>query len=155
MDFGTDRDLSNFEADFDSRHITITMFPVSEREDRTFKAGRAEWGVVESIYRQFAAEMEYESNPPVLGDSGDVWLVTAPNIFRPYSLVCGAAEVDADQTVPILSWIWVHPLQRGNRSDSAKQLWERLKTEYDQIVPGPSISPAMKKFLKKHGHEEK
>lgn len=155
MDFGIDRNSSNFEADFDDRRITVTMFPVSKRTDRTIKAGRAEWGVAESIYRQFVAETGYDSNPPVLGASGDVWLVTAPKMLRPYSLICGAAEVDIDQAVPVLRWIWIHPLQRGHRSDATKRLWERLTTEYDRIVPEPPCSPAMERFLKKQGHEWK
>lgn len=148
MDYGTDRDCLSFESDFDNRQITITMFPVSKRNERTFQAGSAEWDVAQSIYRQFAAEKGYDSTPPILGDSGDVWLVTAP-ISRSYSLVCGAAEVDTDEPAPLLKWIWIHPFQRGSRSDSTRQLWARLTAEYDKIVLDPPISPAMSRFLEK------
>lgn len=149
MDFGTDRNANNFEADFDDQRITIKMFPVSERKERTFKPDRAEWEVAKSIYRQFAAETGHSPNPPIRGNSGDVWLVTAPQISRPYSLVCGAAEVDTQEPEPLLRWIWIHPSQRGGRTDSTRQLWEKLTAEYGNIVPELPCSPAMKRFLQK------
>lgn len=135
--------------------VTITMVPVERRSERVFKAGKEEWPAVERMYRQFAAETGYDISIPVWGDSGDIWLVTKPKTLLPYSLVCGAAEVDHNSGAPVLSWIWIHPFHRGHRRGHhlAGDLWSRIRQEHGAVKLEPPVSRAMDRFLGKAAHQ--
>lgn len=144
------------ESDLDDPSITIHMFPVAFRTDRVFEATLTEWDAVTGIARQFARECGYESNPPIFGSSGRVWLVTTERRSRPYSLVCGAAEVDVVDDRPTVTWMWIHPNCRRNKietdRDAAVLLWERLQVECGPIEVQLPMSKAMEAFILKRSH---
>lgn len=147
MEYGFGRDEDLFELDFDDLNVTVTMVPVAKRAERVFRAGKEEWPAVERMYRQFAAEMGFDLGTPSLGDSGEVWLVTAPKILRSYSLVCGAVEVTTTAAGAAVEWMWVHPVQRGGRRIPARLLWSKVADEYGTVGLKPPVSPAIRRFV--------
>jgi hypothetical protein len=144
--FGRDEDL--FELDFDDLNVTVTMVPVAKRAERVFLAGEDEWPAVQRMYRQFAAEMGFDLGTPSLGNSGEVWLVTAPKILRNYSLVCGAVEIATTASGTVVDWMWVHPMQRGGgRRGPAWLLWSKVADKYGTVGLNPPVSRAMRRFV--------
>lgn len=147
MEYGFGRDQDLFELDFDDLNVTVTMIPVAKRAEAVFRAGKEEWPAVERMYRQFAAEMGFDLGIPSLGDSGEIWLVTAPKVLRSYSLVCGALEVTTTAAGTAVEWMWVHPLQRGGPRSPARLLWSKIADEHGTVGLKPPVSPAMRRFV--------
>lgn len=152
------RTLEQEQYDMDSEYVTVTMPPVTKRRELVFRAEQSDWPAVQRLSRQFAREMDYDSNPPIWGKSGDVWLVRSEDSIRAgYSLACGAAEVSETETGGhLLIWMWIHPNQRKtgeDRTSMATPLWQQLIREYGTLKLAGQVSPAMTRFVNKQSQQ--
>ncbi|WP_412540090.1 hypothetical protein R8Z50_30375 [Longispora sp. K20-0274] len=131
----------------------VRMFPLlGEEADRSAGVTRhadslALRHIVADVGIQFKRELGYDTPPFDPGDPlGDGVLILSQKFIATFPIAAGAAEfIRHDDGAWMMTWIWLHPYERGN--SLAGQVWDELEDRYGQFLIDGPLSPAMRAFL--------
>ncbi|MEV6527227.1 hypothetical protein AB0M43_35380 [Longispora sp. NPDC051575] len=102
--------------------------------------------VVAEIGMQFKRELRFDL-PPFDPDDPrrDGVLILSRRFTATFAIAAGAAEFVEDDGGWTMTWIWLHPYERGG--ELIERAWEELEGRYGEFrIDGP-FSPAMRAFL--------
>jgi hypothetical protein len=132
----------------------IRMFPLlgmdNDRSIVTIHAStEALRDIVEQIGRQFKRELGYDF-PPFDPDDPDrdAVLINSWKFHATFLIAAGAAEFMRDDAGWIMTWIWLHPYERGGRL--IEKAWPELEARYGEFRIEAPYSPAMEAFMRRH-----
>ncbi len=106
--------------------------------------------IVEQIGRQFKRELGYDFPPFDPGDPhNEAVLINSLKFHATFPIAAGAAGFMRDDEGWIMTWIWLHPYERGGRL--IEKAWPELGARYGEFRIEAPYSPAMEAFMRRHG----
>lgn len=109
----------------------------------------------ESIGRYFHRETHFDFPPYSVGDEGEdhhVYLVRSKRISTCVPIVAGALGIQRVQDNWVLTWIWLHPWERGTNLVDA--VFNTLDETYGSFYVEAPISGAMRGLMSKRKYDE-
>ncbi|HWH25016.1 MAG TPA: hypothetical protein VNT53_00015 [Pseudolysinimonas sp.] len=102
--------------------------------------------------RYFKTERRFDFPPYEPGDESDarhIYLIGSREFLTLMPIAVGAVEVRDINSLKVLEWVWIHPMERGQHR------WERVWRDLSQIhgdlhIRQP-ISASMRTFLTREG----
>lgn len=136
--------------------VTDASYGIHESLFRVDSALRQD--AAEHFGRCFHREIQHDFAPYRRGDESDdlhVLLLRSGRLLRTVPIAAGAVEMKRVRGLWVLTWIWIHPWDRGDRHPTTKQAFDALDAAYGEFsILGP-ISEAMRSLMKKRGYEDR
>lgn len=122
------------------------LYPVNSPE-------RAE--VAERIARYFYKETGHDFPPYSAGDESDsrpVYLVRSKRVATCVPIIAGAVGFEKVESEWVLTWVWLHPWERGGRLTEA--VFKTLDVVHGSFFILAPVSKAMRSLMKKREYDE-
>lgn len=142
-----ERDVITYHRVTDTAYgNTWNLFPVNSPQRRD---------VAEKIGRYFHRETHFDFAPYTAGDEDDnrvVYLVRTRRMLTAVPLIAGAVELQRVSEDWVLTWIWLHPWERGTAL--VREVFDLLDETYGSFFIEVPISGAMRSLIKKRNYDE-
>lgn len=132
------------DADY---NIDWMLYPVNS-------AQRGE--VAEIISHYFHRETQFDFRPYSAGEENEdhpVYLVRSKRFTTCVPIIAGAFGLERVQGNWVLTWIWIHPWERGTRLVGA--VFDTLDETYGSFYVEEPVSGAMRGLMAKRKYDEK
>jgi hypothetical protein len=108
--------------------------------------------------RYYHRELQFDMPPYTQGDESEdlhVVLLRSHRLGTCVPIAAGAAGMLRVGDTWLLTWIWIHHWERGDRHHTTQRVFDALDAAYGQFKVEAPVSGAMRGLLKKRGYENR